>query len=268
MKTSLLTITLSILMIVGGALAQTDQPQSKSKSKWENPRGTRGLKLSDEQKKDIQKIKYDLMQKQIDLRAKIAHARLDYGQLSSAESPDENAISSKIDEIARLQVQLKKNLLDGWFAVNKILTPEQQALWKKVLQHPGMARRHAMLRMRTNARPFGDRMGNGMMQRRTPGMGLGPMLNEESMFGEGPSSGLDNGYEDYLGPMADSGMLFLDNGTDDLDISDEPMMDNMDMMEQGMMMMGQDQFMKNRIEMLHNMINQNAPDSQAQDSTK
>ena len=166
-----------------------------------------------------------MKQKQIDLRAKIAHARLDYGQLTSANSPDEDAIAGKIDEISKLQLQLKKNLLDTWFAVDKILTPDQQKIWKKVLQHPMMARRNMMIRMHSNGR-----MGNGMMQRRMPGMGFGPMLNE------GPSSDFDDG--------------------------------DMNMMDQGGMMMGQDQFMNNRMEMMNRMMNQSMPDLPTPDSSK
>lgn len=261
MKTKLTILALGIFVLVGSALAQTNQPQTEPGPRWKNAKGASELKLTDEQKKDIQKIKYNLMQKQIDLRAKIAHARLDYGQLTSTDSPDEDAISAKIDEIGKLQMQLKKNLLDGWFAVNKILTPDQQKIWKKVLQHPGMAGRRMMIRMRSNGR-------NGMMQMRRPGIGLGPMMNGEPIVGEGPSNDLDNDDLDYLGPMADSNMSFLGDGADDLDIFDGPMIDNMDMMDQGDMMMGQDQFMQHRIEMMKDMMNQNMPDLSAPDSGK
>jgi Spy/CpxP family protein refolding chaperone len=238
MKTRLTILALGIFVMVGSALAQTNQPQAPSAPGWRHSKAGNALKLTDEQKKDVQKIKFDLMQKQIDLRAKIAHARLDYGQLTSADSPDEDAIAAKIDEISKLQVQLKKNLLDGWFAVNKILTPDQQKLWKKVLQHPGMAGRHMMMRMRTN-----HGMGNGMMQMRRPGMGFGPMLNGGPTVGQGPSNEFDNEVA-YLGPMEDSDMFFMNDGINDLDIFDGPAMDNMDMTGPGCMM-GQGGLMQN-----------------------
>ncbi len=267
MKTTLMMTILSFLVVSGGAFAQTEQQQSKSKSRWENPKGARELKLTDEQKKDIQKIKFDLMQKQIDVRSKIAHARLDYEQLTSADSPDEDAITSKIDEIAKLQVQLKKNLVSGWFAVNKILTPDQQKIWKRVLQHPRMAARRMVMRMRTNG---GNRL-NGLMQWRAPQVGQGPVPYNEQMLGEGSDDETEVNEMDYLGPAAD--LYLFDNGLDDSELFDELMpgsgtfeMGNMDMMEQNNAM-GSGGFMKNRIEMMKRMMNQ-MPEQQPQDSTK
>lgn len=188
MKTTLITIVLSLLVIAGSAMAQTGKTQNRPMAGWKNNMGAGGLKLTDQQKKDVQKIKFNLMQKQIDLRAKIAHARLDYEQLTSADSPDESAIAAKIDEIAKLQVQSKKNMLDGWFAVNKILTPDQQKIWKKVLQHPRMAGRMMMNGRRGNG-------ANGMMGWGMPGMDEAPMMggcgmmNMDQMMGKDGHSG-------------------------------------------------------------------------------
>ena len=181
MKAKMVMMALGFLVVAGVAFGQTDQSQTQSKSRWENPKGARGLKLTDQEKTDIQKTKFDLMQKQIDLRAKIAHDRLDYEQLASADSPDEDAIAAKMDDIAKLQSQLKKNLLDGWFAVNKILTPDQQKIWKKVLQHPRMAARRVVIRMRGMRQTQRNRNGQGI--------GMGPMMNGGPTFGEELESG-------------------------------------------------------------------------------
>jgi len=264
MKTTLMTIMLGLLVVAGSAMAQTDQPKAQPMPRWKNARGANALKLTDQEKKDIQKIKYDLMQKQIDLRAKIAHARLDYTQLASADSPDEDAIVAKIDEIAKLQTQVKKNLLDGWFAVNKILTPDQQKIWKKVLEHPRMAARGMNMRMRTNARPFGGRNGSdGMMQWRRPSMGMGSMMNGESMLGEGPENDANIGESYDQGSLTD-GDLFLsmdDPLSDDLEIFDEPTMESSGAMEQS-------EFLRNRAEMMKKMMEQNMPEPPAPDSSK
>jgi Spy/CpxP family protein refolding chaperone len=137
------------------------------------------LKLSDQQKTDMKKVWFDLRQKQIDVRAKIDHARLDYEKLASADNPDQNALSAKIQDIANLRVQLQKNKLDAWFSANKLLTPEQQKIWKKVLQHPMMferAGRMNMMRERGGMMNHMEMMGRpGMMQRNFRGNGMGPM---------------------------------------------------------------------------------------------
>jgi Spy/CpxP family protein refolding chaperone len=245
MKTRLMTIVLGLFVIVGSALAQTDQPQTRPMQKWRNSRDLGALKLTDQQKKDIQKIKFDLMQKQIDLRAKVAHACLDYQQLVSADSPDESAIAAKINDIAQLRVQLKKNMLDGWFAINKILTPDQQKIWKKVLQHPRRAR-GMMLRMRAN-RTDGD---NGMMRwRRMPNVGAAPMMEGGPILGEATDSETD--LTDDLGPLADIDILTLDDESflDDLDMFNWPMMD----------MMGRGSTMGNRSEIMKRLMDQGVP---------
>jgi Spy/CpxP family protein refolding chaperone len=259
MKTTLMTIVISFLVLAGSAMAQTDQPKAQPMPRWKNAKGANELKLTDQQKKDIQKIKFDLMQKQIDLRAKIAHARLDYGQLTSADSPDEDAIAGKIDEIAKLQVQLKKNLLDCWFVVNKILTPDQQKIWKKVLEHPRMAARRMMIRMRTNGRNGF----NGMMQWRKPGVGMGSTMGGGPVPGEGLENNANVGDLDDLGSLGDTDMFFseIDPLSDELEVFDEPMIDNSGMMEQG-------EFMRNRAEIMKKMMDQNMPEPPAPDSSQ
>jgi len=275
MKTKLMTTVLSLFFLAGSVLAQTDQPKAQHMPKWRNAKGANELKLTDDQKKDIQKIKYDLMQKQIDIRAKLEHARLDYGQLTGTDSPDEDAIASKIDEIAKLQTQLKKNLLDGWFTINKILTPDQQKIWKKVLQHPGIAKRRIMARMRTNRMDGSGRM----MQWNRPGMGERPLpengmfqMNGDDALGEETGNATNFDGTDELGSMTEDNMFYLDDDplSDELEVFDEPMMNKMDMMDQnGMMdMQGPNSFMKNRMEIMKKMMDQNSPDTPVPDSSK
>ncbi|HEY9166788.1 MAG TPA: periplasmic heavy metal sensor [Candidatus Kryptonia bacterium] len=202
MKSKFLVLVLSALAIAGTAWAQDSSMQKGPMRMWRSHTAGSQLKLTDSQKKDIQKIRFDLMQKQIDVRAKLSHARLDYGQLASADNPDAGALSDKIDEIAKLQTDLKKNMLDGWFAVNKLLTPDQQKIWKKVLEHPAMA----MRRMRTQ---------RVIMNRRS---GQGPMSGEMMMGGTNSMS------EDA--PMMDIGTMADMWGMSDLDplLDEDPLM--------------------------------------------
>lgn len=206
MKRELIIAVTAFLLAAGGALAQTDKPTSRPAPMWRSQKGTPELKLTDEQKKDVQKIKFDLMQKQIDLRSKLAHARLEYQQLTSGDSPDQAAIAAKIDEIATLQSQMKKNLLGGWFAINKILTPEQQKIWKKVLEHPRRAASRMMIRMRMNARPFGGQNGGMMMMNRSR-VGMGDMMESGGSFGQTDYSDDGLGDQSELGPLADADIL-------------------------------------------------------------
>jgi Spy/CpxP family protein refolding chaperone len=97
------------------------------------PRILGKLKLTDAQKKDVDKILFDAAKQTIAQHAKVATARLELRQLFKVDSPDKNAIEKKINEIADLSSQIHINRVDGWFAVNKLLTPDQQKIWKHAL---------------------------------------------------------------------------------------------------------------------------------------
>ena len=114
------------------------------------------LNLTDEQQKQVDKLHSDLAKELIDQRAKIAKAGVELHDLFKVESPDKSAISKKIQEIADLGAEAKILRVDHWFAVNKILSADQQKVWKKFLnermedrfeggmmKHPGMKGPHS-----------------------------------------------------------------------------------------------------------------------------
>jgi Spy/CpxP family protein refolding chaperone len=93
------------------------------------------LKLTVEQKKDFDKIHVDMEKQEIAQKAKNETARVELRQLFKADSPDKSAIEKKLNEIAGLEVQMHMIKVNLWFDVNKLLTPEQQKIWKKALEH-------------------------------------------------------------------------------------------------------------------------------------
>ena len=120
------------------------------------------LKLTDDQKKEVEKLHFDMQKQMIAQRSKIANARLEYQQLIKADNPDKAALEKKINEIAQLAGQTGTMMLNQWFAVNKLLTAEQQKTWKKALNVGGMMRER-FRGMREGMGP-GSRMRRGMMQ--------------------------------------------------------------------------------------------------------
>lgn len=99
------------------------------------------LDLSADQQKQFDKLQSDMQKKRIDTRSKIQSLRIDIKDLFNEDNPDKGKIESKMNEVTKLQSEMKKNHLDFWFGVNKILKPEQQKIWKE----------HRMM--------MGDRMG-------------------------------------------------------------------------------------------------------------
>ena len=116
------------------------------------------LNLSDTQKKDVENLNTDFAKQKVEQQAKIKIAAIELHSLMKADSPDKGAIEKKINEVSDLQAQNRMLGVDHWFSVNKLLNPDQQKIWKSVLDRP--------LRNRFAARM--ERMGqmrNGMMMR-------------------------------------------------------------------------------------------------------
>jgi Spy/CpxP family protein refolding chaperone len=92
----------------------------------------RDLKLTDDQKKSIENLRFEMRKKSVDQQAHLKTARLELAEMFKADQPNQSAIQKKIGDISQLQSQQRLLFVDHWFAVNKLLTPEQQKIWKKV----------------------------------------------------------------------------------------------------------------------------------------
>ena len=106
------------------------------------------LDLTADQQKQFDKLRTDMQKKQIDLRSKIQTIRLDMKELFNEDSPDKSKIESKMNEVSKLQSEMKLNHLDFWFEVNKILKPDQRKIWKE----------HRMMMEQRNPRGMHDAM--------------------------------------------------------------------------------------------------------------
>ena len=93
------------------------------------------LKLTEDQEKQVKKLRLELEKKQTNAQAKVRTANIELKELFAADNLDKTAIEKKIKEIAELKTKLHLNRLDHWFAFNKILKPEQQKIWRDRLEN-------------------------------------------------------------------------------------------------------------------------------------
>ena len=93
----------------------------------------RRLKLTDEQRPQFEKVTSTLAKKQIALRSKLMTMRVDMRDLFREGTPDRLKVRTMQDEMAKVQSDIRGNRTDYWFDVNKMLTPEQQKIWKRGL---------------------------------------------------------------------------------------------------------------------------------------
>jgi len=88
------------------------------------------LKLSDEQQKQFDALASDFRKEMVDQHAGVSKARLELVDLLKADNPDRAKIADQMGKVSALESAAKLKALDHWFAVNKILTPDQQKQWK------------------------------------------------------------------------------------------------------------------------------------------
>ena len=109
----------------------------------------RQLKLTDDQQKSIGTLRLELRKKIVGQQARIKTSRVELTELFRADQPIQSAIEKKISEISQFQSEQRLLVVNQWFAVNKLLTPEQQKIWKKASGQFLAQRRGQFMRGRT-----------------------------------------------------------------------------------------------------------------------
>ena len=125
MRNAIIALLFLFVTFVSASTPPQDQQRKRSMN---------DLNLTDAQQEQFQKISFDAQKKQIELRAKMETAKLELRRLMHADAVDKSAIEKKLNDIASARTALEMNRINGWIEKNKVLTPEQQKLWKKSLR--------------------------------------------------------------------------------------------------------------------------------------
>jgi periplasmic protein CpxP/Spy len=92
---------------------------------WNNPKVIERLKLTDDQRKQMDQILLEHREKLIDMRADVEKAELAMEPLVGADQPNEQAILAQIDKIAQARAELEKANARFLLAIRAKLTPDQ-----------------------------------------------------------------------------------------------------------------------------------------------
>lgn len=171
------SLVCSLLVMTFAYSQRMERPNS---GPW-NGRIIQKLKLTDTQKKDFTNLNTDFAKQRVEQQSKIKIATIDLQSLLKADTPDKSAIEKKINEIGGLQAQNRLLRVDHWFAVNKILNPDQQKVWKSMLERP----------MRGQSSKRMGRMWN-RMSGQTRGPMMGRMRNKDAGGSQQPTMQQDN----------------------------------------------------------------------------
>ena len=78
----------------------------------------------------MRQLRLELEKKQAQVEPRIRLARIAMKEAVLSAQPNRSVFEKNIRAITDLQLEMKMNMLDHWFKVFKILTPEQQKVWK------------------------------------------------------------------------------------------------------------------------------------------
>lgn len=84
------------------------------------------LNLTEEQKEKIQDLKLKLQKELLPIQAELRNAEAELKTMLLEKQPDLRAVNKKIDQISKLQADIKKLKIRHQFDVRNLLTPEQQ----------------------------------------------------------------------------------------------------------------------------------------------
>jgi Spy/CpxP family protein refolding chaperone len=107
---------------------------------WNNPEMVEKLKLSDEQRKQMDEILLQHREKLIDLRGTVQKAELEMEPLMRDDQPNEARILAQIDKVAQARAELEKANARFLLALRGKLTPEQWKLLQAERNNRGQQR--------------------------------------------------------------------------------------------------------------------------------
>lgn len=158
-------VILSLLLLGSSSIFSQPEPGQ--------PRGNRikaVLKLTPDQEKKFDDLKYQQQQAAVDIRTKIQKNRLELKKMIDDGKIDEKAILKITDENSKLQGDMKYAATKHWLDVYKMLDDNQKEIYEKHLSRltdPGVMKE----RMKAGVRGRMQQRGPGMMNFRRRGMG-------------------------------------------------------------------------------------------------
>ena len=135
------------------------------------PFGQRGnrikmaLKLTPEQEKKFDDLRYQHQQSVVDINAKIQKNRLELKKMIDDGNIDEKKILQLTEDNSKLQGDIKYSAIKHWLDVYKILNDEQKSILTKYISRMTESE-VGMGRMRAGINKWMGRKGAGMMNER------------------------------------------------------------------------------------------------------
>ena len=142
------------------------QPKMQNTQFGNMGRIKKALKLTPDQEKKFEDIKYKQQQEIIDIHAKIQKNRLDLKKMLTDNKVDQNTVLQLVDDNSKLQGEVKHAVAKGALDIYNILNDDQKPIWAKIMLRigAGMQMKHKF----AAGMARGMMRGHGMMNGQKP----------------------------------------------------------------------------------------------------
>ncbi|MAE65310.1 MAG: hypothetical protein CMJ18_13645 [Phycisphaeraceae bacterium] len=147
--TRILPITLIVVLAASTALAEPGEGRRRGRGGHEpfckilhDPEAMKALGLSEDQAKELRRIRYEARRAQIDLKAERDRARLELQHLMQQDAPDEAAVMAAVERVGQASIAMRKHGVKQMLASRSIVGAEK---WQK-MKHMRRERMHRGMR--------------------------------------------------------------------------------------------------------------------------
>lgn len=103
------------------------------------------LKLTDQQKSDIEKLKIDQQKEMVMIKAELQRENLELLKLYKDDNPAKEKIKAQLDKINKIELKVDQLHVDHQFAVMDKLTPDQKKVFIKHMEPKGCGMKGEMM---------------------------------------------------------------------------------------------------------------------------
>jgi len=141
-----------ILVLVGCAMVLAQPKRDQFRMKQE-------LKLTDQQEKKLQELYFNTAKELIQMRSDLQIARLDLKRMLAEEEPDREMIFNQVEQISKIQAEMKKVHIEKMLAFREILNKEQLEKFRELQQERRMHFREMKRKFKGPDRHFPGQLG-------------------------------------------------------------------------------------------------------------
>jgi Spy/CpxP family protein refolding chaperone len=147
------TVVLGVALLSLGSVALVwAQPQR------DRDRIHQKLDLTDQQREELKALHFNTARGQIKMRADLKIARLELKEILTRAEPNRKEVDQKLDQIAKIQTDLRKSQIDRKLAIREILDEEQLAKLRELKRDREMWHRKGKPSFRGPGRDFRPRL--------------------------------------------------------------------------------------------------------------